>query len=64
MIELIALILLSQQPLTPFTEGVASYYTVASSSTLTASGETMLDTIWAGQCENLPFGGQGSPRSG
>ena len=44
MLELIALILLSQQSLTPFTEGVASYYTVASSSTLTASGETMDDS--------------------
>jgi len=43
MIEMIALILLSQQPMLPVAEGVASYYTVASSSTLTASGETMRD---------------------
>jgi len=43
MIEIVALLLLSQQPLQPFTEGVASYYTVASSSTLTASGEPMRD---------------------
>ncbi len=44
MIELIALVLLSQQPLTPFNEGEASYYTVSSSSTLTASGDTLDDT--------------------
>lgn len=43
MLEVLALVLLSQQPLDPVTEGVASYYTVASSSTLTASGETMRD---------------------
>lgn len=50
MLPLIALLLISQQPiftspepLIPFAEGVASYYTIASSSTLTASGEPMVD---------------------
>ena len=45
MFEVIALILLSQQPLQPFTEGVASYYTIESSSQLTASGEQMQDDL-------------------
>ena len=44
MFELVALMLLSQQPPEPFVEGVASYYTVASSSSLTASGERLRDT--------------------
>ena len=43
MLELVTLILLSQQPMIPAAEGIASYYTVASSSTLTASGERMND---------------------
>jgi len=34
---------LSQQMLMPVTEGLASYYTVASSSPITASGEPMRD---------------------
>ena len=45
MFEIIALVLLSQQPLPPVAEGVASYYTVASSSTVTASGEVMRDDL-------------------
>jgi rare lipoprotein A len=43
MFEIVALVLLSQQPLMPVAEGVASYYTVASSSDLTASGEAFRD---------------------
>ncbi len=43
MLEVIALVLLSQQPVTPVMEGEASFYTVASSSTVTASGEIMRD---------------------
>ena len=35
--ELVALMLLSQQPPEPFVEGMASYYTVASSSGVTAN---------------------------
>lgn len=43
MLSFIAIVLFSQQPITYSHEGIASYYTVASSSTLTASGETMVD---------------------
>lgn len=43
MFEIIALMLLSQQPLQPFVVGEASYYTVESSSQITASGERLLD---------------------
>jgi len=42
-LELIALMLLSQQPAEPFLKGTASYYNVASSSRLTASGERLVD---------------------
>ena len=45
MFELIALMILSQQPMQPCAEGLASYYTVASSSALTASGETLRDEL-------------------
>ncbi len=45
MLEILALVLLAQQPLQPVAEGVASYYTVASSSHLTASGEPMRDDL-------------------
>lgn len=38
--------LLSQQPIVPVTEGVASYYTVESSGTETASGETFRDDAY------------------
>ena len=43
MVAMVALMLLSRQPMDPIAEGVASYYTVASSSELTASGEPMRD---------------------
>ncbi|MBN2308714.1 MAG: hypothetical protein JXR94_07060 [Candidatus Hydrogenedentes bacterium] len=43
MFELVALMLLSQQPMAPVAEGLASYYTVESSSRITASGEAMRD---------------------
>ena len=43
MFALVAVLLLSQRPMEPFVEGTASYYTVASSSTLTVSGESMRD---------------------
>jgi len=45
MLEIVALVLLAQQPQLPVAEGVASYYTVASSSTITASGETLRDDL-------------------
>jgi len=43
MIGVVAIMLFSQQPVVPVIEGIASYYNVASSSTLTASGEEMVD---------------------
>ncbi len=43
MIGLVALVFFSQQFIEPMAEGTASFYTVASSSALTASGETMRD---------------------
>ncbi len=46
MFELVALMLLSQQPLQPVVEGVASYYTVKETSTITASGETFRDDAY------------------
>ncbi|MBI4556325.1 MAG: septal ring lytic transglycosylase RlpA family lipoprotein [Candidatus Hydrogenedentes bacterium] len=47
MLHLIALLLLTQQPLLPIAEGVASYYTVASTgSDLTASGELLKDDAY------------------
>ncbi|MCF6286020.1 MAG: septal ring lytic transglycosylase RlpA family protein [Candidatus Hydrogenedentes bacterium] len=46
MFELIALMILSQQPVQPCAEGIASFYTVASSSTLTASGESLRDDLF------------------
>jgi rare lipoprotein A len=46
MFELIAIMLLSQQPLQPALEGYASYYTVNSSSGYTASGERFRDDLF------------------
>lgn len=43
MFEVLALMLLSHQPLQPVVQGEASYYTVASSSMHTASGEVLND---------------------
>lgn len=43
MLEVLALVMLSQPPAPLEFEGLASYYTVASSSPLTASGEPMED---------------------
>ncbi|MFM1920676.1 MAG: hypothetical protein RLZZ303_2310 [Candidatus Hydrogenedentota bacterium] len=43
MLEVLVLMLLSQQPVMPSIEGMASYYTVASSSAVTASGERLWD---------------------
>lgn len=56
MIELAALILLSQQPLQPITEGIASYYTAASSSYVTASGERMVDGEYTCAMRDGEFG--------
>lgn len=46
MFEVIAIMLLSQQPLAPVIEGKASYYTVASSGAITASGERLNDNAF------------------
>lgn len=43
MIKIIVLLTLYSQPVLDVQEGIASYYTVGSSSTLTASGEPMID---------------------
>lgn len=43
MLEIIAFVLLSHQPMPPVAEGVASYYTVRSAGRMTASGEKMCD---------------------
>ena len=45
MFELVALLLITQQPIQPVLQGPASYYTVASSSSMTASGERFRDDL-------------------
>lgn len=44
MLEVLVLMLISQQPVMPAAEGIASYYTVHSTSNMTASGEIFRDT--------------------
>ena len=56
MLEVIALVLLSQQPVTPMVEGTASFYTVASSSAITASGESMSDNRFTCDMRQVEFG--------
>ena len=56
MFEVIALMLLSHQPLQPVVVGEASYYTVASSSQLTASGETMRNDAYTCAMPTGDFG--------
>jgi rare lipoprotein A len=58
MFEIVALMLISQQPMMPVVEGVASYYTVASSGTRTASGEPMSDEVLACAMRVGDFGAQ------
>ena len=57
MLEVLAIVLYSQQPIVAVAEGVASYYTVASSSLLTASGETMDDNAFTCAMLEGDFGG-------
>ncbi len=45
MMTIVAVVLLSQQPVLPTLEGIASFYTIESSSTLTASGEYYDDEL-------------------
>ncbi len=56
MFEIVALMVLSQQPVQPVVEGVATYYTVASSSRVTASGEVMRDTAYTCAMRKGRFG--------
>jgi rare lipoprotein A len=56
MIEVFALMLLSHQPLQPVAQGVASYYTVESSSALTASGERLDDGAYTCAMRQGEFG--------
>ncbi len=46
MIQLLALMLISQQPLQHVAQGEASYYTVHSSGTRTASGDMLDDNLY------------------
>lgn len=56
MFEVIAIMLLSQQPLMPIVEGKASYYTVASSGSITASGERLDDNAFTCAMRQGDFG--------
>lgn len=56
MLSMIAIVLFSQQPITTVDEGIASYYTIASSSTLTASGEEMVDEAMTCAMRSGTFG--------
>ncbi len=56
MFEVIALMLLSHQPLQPVAVGEASYYTVASSSSTTASGETFRNDGYTCAMQTGEFG--------
>jgi rare lipoprotein A len=56
MLQLIAIVLFSQQPIITIDEGVASYYTIASSSELTASGEEMVDEAMTCAMRSGTFG--------
>jgi rare lipoprotein A len=57
MLEVVALILLSQQPLAPVVHGVASYYTVESSGSRTASGKMLDDNLCTCAMRKGEFGG-------
>ncbi|MFP6598432.1 MAG: septal ring lytic transglycosylase RlpA family protein [Candidatus Hydrogenedentota bacterium] len=57
MLSLLAIALFSQQPIITIDEGVASYYTIASSSDLTASGEEMVDDAMTCAMRSGTFGG-------
>ena len=56
MFEVLALMLLSHQPLQPIAQGTASYYTVASSSRVTASGEVLDDKALTCAMQDGVFG--------
>lgn len=56
MLQLVALMLLPQQALQPIAHGVASYYTVTSSSEVTASGDVLDDTLFTCAMPKGEFG--------
>ncbi|MBI5094080.1 MAG: hypothetical protein HZB26_16760 [Candidatus Hydrogenedentes bacterium] len=56
MFQVLALMLLSQQPIQPVAEGLASYYTVSSSGSMTASGERLKDHEYTCALRNGKFG--------
>lgn len=56
MLTAVVLVLYSQQPVVPVMEGVASYYTVESSSSLTASQEMMIDDAFTCAMRTGEFG--------
>ena len=56
MFSVIAIMIFSQQPIAPVIEGVASYYNIASSSNLTASGEPMVDEAFTCAMRTGKFG--------
>lgn len=57
MLSLLTIMLFSQQPLHAPESGIASYYTVASSSGITASGEPMVDQAFTCAMRKGIFGG-------
>jgi len=56
MFEVMALVLLTQQPLQPVVEGWASYYTTRENSPITASGEPMIDSAFTCAMRKGNFG--------
>jgi len=57
MIPILALALLSQESLQPVAHGIASYYTVDSSSQMTSSGELLDDESYTCAMRRGEFGG-------
>ena len=55
-LEIMAFVLLSHQPMQPVAEGVASYYTTQSSSVMTASGERLCDNTFSCAMRDGKFG--------
>jgi rare lipoprotein A len=56
MLHLVALLLVSQQPFHHVAQGVASYYTVQSSSRVTASGDLLNDKLYTCAMRDGEFG--------
>lgn len=56
MFEIMALVLLSQQPFQPVADGVASFYTRRESSSITASGEVLRDDYYSCAMRSGQFG--------